>query len=307
MPNINYAQEYSSALANAYPYTLNFGRLYATENNGRYRMGENGKGIYIPRIKTTGRVDSDRDSIVEARRNFDNSWEYKPLTRQRQWSTLVHPKDIDQTNDVATIQNITRTFNETQKFPEMDAYLISQLYYLYTHADVNDDEDEAKTANTLALTAETVLGVFDALMEAMDEALVPPNGRLLYVTPGVNRLIRQAEDIVRNFNVQRDGSAVNRTIDNLDNVEIIVVPSVLMKTAYTFTTGWAPATDAAQVNMFLVHPTAVLTPVTYEFAQLDSPSAMTNGKYYYFEESFEDVFILNKHKSALAFNVTAGN
>ena len=77
-----------------------------------------------------------------------------------------------------------------------------------------------------------------------------------------------------------------------------------MKTAYPFTTGWAPANGAGQINMFLVHPTAVLTPVTYEFAQLDSPSAMTNGKYYYFEESFEDVFILNKHKSALAFNVS---
>lgn len=304
MPNINYAQEYSRALANAYPYTLNFGRLYATENNGRYRMGENGKGIYIPRIKTTGRVNSDRDSIVEARRNFDNSWEYKPLSHQRQWSTLVHPKDIDQTNDVATIQNITRTFNETQKFPEMDAYLISTLYGLYTTADSTDDEDEAMTADTTALTTANVLTVFDSMMEDMDEALVPPNGRILYVTPTVSRLIKQAEAIVRNFDVQGGGSNVDRTVRNLDNVEIIVVPSVLMKTAYTFTTGWAPASGAGQINMFLVHPTAVLTPVTYEFAQLDSPSAMTNGKYYYFEESFEDVFILNKHKGALAFNVS---
>lgn len=307
MPNINYAQEYSSALANAYPYVLNFGRLYATENNGRYRMGESGKGIYIPRIKTTGRVDSDRDAIVQARRNFDNSWEYKPLTHQRQWSTLVHPKDIDQTNDVATIQNITQTFNETQKFPEMDAYLISKLYALYTTKDSDDDEDAAMTADNTALTENNVLAVFDSMMEAMDEALVPPNGRILYVTPTTNRLIKHAEGILRNFEVQGGGSAVNRTIDRLDNVEIIVVPSVLMKTAYTFTTGWAPANGAGQINMFLVHPTAVLTPVTYEFSQLDSPSAMTNGKYYYFEESFEDVFILNKHKGALAFNVTAGN
>lgn len=304
MAAINYANEYARALANAYPYTLNFGRLYATENNGRYRMGENGKGIYIPRIKTTGRVNSDRDSIVEARRNYDNSWEYKPLSRQRQWSTLVHPKDIDQTNEVATIQNITRTFNETQKFPEMDAYLISQLYYLYTHADANDSEDAAMTADTTVLTAANVLAVFDGMMEGMDEALVPPNGRILYVTPAVGRLIKQAEAIVRNFSVQGGGSNVDRTVRNLDNVEIITVPSVLMKTTYTFTTGWAPAQGAAQVNMFLVHPTAVLTPVTYEFAQLDPPSAMTNGKYYYFEESFEDVFILNKHKGALAFNVT---
>lgn len=303
MPDINYAQEYSSALANAYPYTLNFGRLYATENNGRYRMGENGKGIYIPRIKTTGRVDSDRDAIVQARRNFDNSWEYKPLTHQRQWSTLIHPKDIDQTNDVATIQNITQTFNETQKFPEMDAYLISTLYALYTAADSNDAEDVAMEADTTELSAENVLEVFDSMMEDMDEALVPPNGRLLYVTPTVNRYIKQAETVLRNFDVQGGSAAINRTVERLDNVEIIVVPSVLMKTAYNFEAGWEATGGAAQINMFLVHPSAVITPVTYEFAQLDSPSAMTNGKYYYFEESFEDVLILNKHKGALAFNV----
>ena len=304
MAALNYAKEYSRALANAYPYTLNFGRLYTTENDRRYRMGENGKGIYIPRVTTSGRVAGDRDAIVEAKRNFDNSWEYKPLTNHRMWSTLVHPKDIDQTNEAASIQNITQTFNETQKFPEKDAYLISQLYKLYTTADTtNDSEDVAKTADTTALTAETVLGVFDSMMEGMDDALVPPNGRILYVTPSVNRLIKQAEEIVRNFSVQRDGSKANRTITNLDNVDIIVVPSILMKTKYVFTSGWAPADDAVQINMFLVHPTAVITPEYYEFAQLDSPSAMTNGKYYYFEEAFEDVFVLNKRKDALAFNV----
>ena len=303
MPNINYANQYAQALANAYPYALNFGRLYAIENNGRYRMGEDGKGVYIPRIKTTGRVDSDRDAIVQARRNFDNSWEYKPLTHQRQWSTLVHPKDIDQTNDVASIQNITQTFNETQKFPEMDAYLISTLYRLYTTKDATDDEDAAKTADTTALTAQNILNVFDTLMEGMDEALVPANGRLLYVTSAAHKLLKQAEGIVREFSVQKGGANVSRIINRLDEVEIISVPSALMKTAYDFEAGWAPANNAGQINMFLVHPTAVITPVSYEFAQLDAPSAMTNGKYYYFEESFEDVFILNKRKGGLAFNV----
>ena len=138
MPGINYAQQYSRELAQAYPYVLNFGRLYATENNGRYRMGEDGKTVYIPRITTTGRVDSDRDTIAMATRNYDNSWEPKTLTHQRKWSTLVHPKDIDQTNQAASIANITRVYNEEQKFPEMDAYLISQLYKLWTSTDATE-------------------------------------------------------------------------------------------------------------------------------------------------------------------------
>lgn len=303
MANLNYANEYARELANAYPYVLYFGALYATPNNGRYRMGEDGKGVYIPRITTTGRVDSSRDGLVQAKRNYDNSWEYKQLTHQRQWNTLIHPKDIDQTNHVATIQNITQTFNETQKFPEMDAYTISHLYTLYTTKDATDSEDVAKTADDTDISTASILGVFDSMMEAMDEGLVPATGRILYVTSAVHKILKQAEGITREMSVQNGGSNVNRIINRLDEVQIVTVPSTLMKTAYSFDVGWAPGVGATQINMFLVHPSAVITPVSYEFAQLDAPSATTNGKWYYFEESFEDVFILNKRKAALQFNI----
>lgn len=297
MAGINYAAQYSQALAQAYPYVLNFGRLYATENNGRYRMGEDGKTIYIPSIKTTGRVASDRDTIAMATRNYDNAWEPKTLKNQRKWSTLVHPKDIDQTNEVASIQNITQTFNEENKFPEMDAYLISTLYSLWSA--------EGMTADTTELTANNVLAVFDKLMLAMDEARVPANGRILYVTNEVKTMLKQAAGISRSFNVQNGGNDINRNVSRIEEVEIIGVPSTLMRTSYNFSTGWAVKEDALQINMFLVHPSAVITPVSYQFSQLDPPSAVTEGKYIYFEESFEDVFILNKKKDGLQFNTSA--
>lgn len=307
MPGINYASQYSRELSQAFPYVLNFGALYATPNNGRYRMGEDGKTVYIPRIDTTGRVDSDRDTIAMATRNYDNSWEPKTLTHHRKWSTLVHPKDIDQTNEVASITNITQTFNETQKFPEMDAYTISTLYKLWTSADENDKEYKAHTADTTALTSANILEVFDKLMVNMDEARVPANGRILYVTSQVRKILANAEKIVRQIDVAGNGSSrIDRSVSRLDEVQIVSVPSSLMKTSYTFTKGWTVAGDAKQINMFLVHPSAVITPVSYEFSQLDSPSAVTEGKYIYFEESDEDVFILNRKADALQFNVEAG-
>lgn len=299
----NYAAQYSQALAQAYPYALNFGALYSTPNNGRYRMGEDGKTIYIPSISTTGRVAADRDTIATATRNYDNAWEPKLLTNQRKWSTLVHPKDIDQTNEVASITNITQTFNEEQKFPEMDAYCISQLYKLWTTSDAGTGY-VGRTADTTVITASNVLSVFDALMLNMDNARVPANGRILYVTNEIKTLIKEAQGITRNFDVQSGGQAVNRQVNRIDEVQVIGVPATLMKTLYTFTTGWAVVQNAAQVNMFLVHPSAVITPVSYQFSQLDPPSAVTEGKYIYYEESFEDVFILNKKADALQFNVT---
>ena len=304
MGAINYAEQYARELANAYPYVLNFGALYATPNNGRYRMGEDGKTIYIPNLSTTGRVAANRDTIATAVRNYDNAWEPKTLSNQRKWSTLVHPKDIDQTNAVASIANITRTFNEMQKFPEMDAYCISRLYSLWTTTDSSIGYT-GKTPITTELSASSVLGIFDQMMLNMDNARVPANGRILYCTNEVKALLKQATGISRNFDVQTGGSTISRSVSRIEEVEIIGVPSTLMRTAYNFTTGWAVASGAGLINMFLVHPDAVITPVSYQFAQLDQPSAVTEGKYIYYEESFEDVFILAKKADALQFHVTA--
>jgi len=92
-------------------------------------------------------------------------------------------------------------------------------------------------------------------------------------------------------------------VNRLDEVQVIGVPATMMKTAYTFSTGFTPAPSAKQINMFLVHPLAVITPHKYEFSQLEAPSAMSEGKYVYYEESYEDVFILNNKADAIQFNV----
>jgi hypothetical protein len=80
-----------------------------------------------------------------------------------------------------------------------------------------------------------------------------------------------------------------------------------MKTLYDFSEDYAVDKDAQQINMFLVHPLAVITPVSYTFSRLDAPSAMSEGKYTYYEESFEDVFILNNKSNAIQFNVADGS
>ena len=300
--NLNYATEYLSELSQWFPRVLMFGDLYATPNNNRYRW-TGSKTIEIPSIRTSGRTNGDRDAIGTAQRNYDNAWEPKTLTRHRQWSTLVHPKDIDETNYVASIGNITQVFNETQKFPEMDAYTISKIYADWTA--VAGESGVTHAADTTALTVNNVLDVFDNLMLAMDNARVPVTGRILYVTNEINKLIKSADGISRSLDISRGPNAIDRRVNRLDEVQIKPVPAELMKTVYDFTEGWAPGTGAKQINLFLVHPLSVITPVTYEFAKLDTPSAVTNGKYYYYEESFEDVFILNKKSDAIQFNITA--
>ena len=302
MPALNYATEYSRALSQAFPYVLNYGALYATPNNNRYRW-VNAKTIEIPSISTTGRVNANRDSIAVAQRNYDNAWEPKTLTNERKWSTLVHPMDIIQTNMVTTIQNITQVFNEEQKFPEMDAYTISKIYADWVTT-VDPVTGVARVADTTELTISNILNVFDTLMLKMDNERVPANGRILYVTHEVNTIIKNADKVSRSIDVESGPNTIDRRVNRLDEVQIIPVPATLMRTAYNFTSGWQIASGAGQINMFLVHPVSVITPVSYTFAQVDEPSAGSEGKYIYYEESFEDVFILNKKSGAIQFNIT---
>ena len=309
MAALNYATEYSRALAMAFPYSLYYGALYATPNNNTYRW-VNAKTIEIPSITTTGRVNADRDSIATAQRNYDNAWEPKVLTNERKWSTLVHPMDIDQTNMVTTIANITQTFNEFQKFPEMDAYTISKIFNDWTK--VEDEGGNLRTPDTTVLTSANILGVFDSLMLKQDNERVPATGRILYVTNEARNLLKNAQidannTIGRSIDVTSGPNAIDRRVSRLDEVEIVPVPANLMKALYDFTSGWKPVNGATQINMMLIHPISVITPVSYTFARLDEPSAGSEGKYIYYEESFEDVFILNKRSGAIQFNVTEGS
>lgn len=304
--NINYATEYQRALEQAFPYALYFGRLYSTPNNGRFRW-VNSKTIEIPSISTSGRTDANRDSIGTAQRNYNNAWETKTLTNERKWSTLVHPKDIDQTNMAASIANITKTFNEEQKFPEMDAYTISKIFSDWNTSVDGDAAHEAyvkRDPDTTTPSVNTVLEIFDNLMLNMDNARVPVSGRVLYVTNEVKTMLKNADDITRYWDVQDAKDRINRVVNRLDEVEVIPVPAELMKTKYVFSEGWAVDGSAKQINMCLIHPNAVITPVSYTFSDLQEPTALTEGKYYYYEESFEDVFILNKKADAIQFNVT---
>lgn len=298
MVALNYATEYQRLLDQQFPYVLYFGALRAASFTG-YRW-INAKTIEVPHMKTTGREDGNRDVINPTHRNYTNEWDSYTLTQHRMWDTLVHPADIMQTNMVATIGNITYVFNTEQKFPEMDAYLSSRLYDERVRlggATYNIDK--------VKLTTENILNQFDKMMLALTEKRVPVPGRQLYVTPDVKTILKNAKDIQRNFDVQATNAQINRIVSSLDQVLIQEVPQELMMTAYDFSNGWEVGATAEKIKMIMVHPISVMTPVYYEFARLDEPSAGSQGKFVYYEESMEDVFVLKHKHDALYFTMDA--
>lgn len=291
--NLNYAKEYSQALAQAYPYVLYFGALWSAEKPDVKFLNNN--TVILPSLSVKGRGNGDRDTIGSFSRNFNNAEETKVLKTHRTWDTLIHPRDIDETNHVASITNITRVMNEEQKFPEMDAEMITALYEL-------KNAQEAVVADDV-LTVTNVLTKFDALMDKMDEARVPAAGRLLYADTYTKTLIDTAKEAARNLSAT--DTAVARSLDRIGEVEVIGVPTSAMKSKYVFkeSDGFEVATDAKNVKMLLVHPSAVIPVIAYDFAELGAPSSLSKGKWTYFEESFEDVFIFNKKHAGIQFYI----
>ena len=289
---LNYAKEYSQALAQAYPYTLFFGALWsAVKPDVKFLRNDT---VILPSLSVKGRKNGDRDSIGTFGRNFNNDEEPKKLKTHRTWDTLIHPRDIDETNHVATIQNITKTMNEEEKFPEMDAEMITALYKLKNEIETITEGD--------VLTLANVLTKFDAMMDKMDEKRVPAAGRLLYADTYTKTLIDTAKEAARNLSAQ--DTTVARSLDRIGEVEVIGVPTTAMKSAYNFTDdGFEVASDAKNVKMILVHPSAVIPVIAYDFAQLGAPSSLSQGKWTYFEESFEDLFVFNKKHDAFQFYI----
>lgn len=297
MAVLNYAEQYLQGLQQRFTQGLFFNELYNTPNNAQIKW-LNAKTIQIPRIDVGGMVDHDRETVGSFSRQVDNSWETKTLGHDREFRTLVDPVDVDETNMAITIANTTRVFNDEQKIPEMDKYMASKLF--------SEFEEYGGVADETVLTEANVLKVYDELMEKMDEAEVPGEGRILYVTPAVNTMLKNAEQIQRQLAVTDNSGVVKRGVRSLDDVNVKWVPSSRMKTVYDFTRGATEGAGAVQINMILVHPGSMLAPQKYEFVSLDQPSAGTGGKFLYFERKYWDVFAIERKVPGMAFNVEAG-
>ena len=293
MPNLNYAAQYGRELANAYPYLSHYGDLWNAGEGQRFKPLQ-GKTVYIPSLKTTGARAVNRNSIDGTfNRNFDNDWEAHELTMDREWDTLVDPLDIMETNEVATIANVTKTFNQFQKVPEQDAYMSSKLAGFARGFGSID---------STSLTSANILTQWDNALAFMTDQRVNRDRLRCKVTPAIYKLLKEATSITRFIDVTGGIRNVDRNVGKLDGVLIEEIPADLMKTAYSFTEGWAVASGAGQIGMILYDDMAIAAPIIYDTAMISAPSAQSKGKYLYYERYYYDVFCLaNRQAGVFAF------
>lgn len=258
----------------------------------------NAKTVKIPYLELGGFKDHTRNGGFN-RQNVKNDYMTKTLSHDRDVEFFVDTEDVDESNLAVAAANLTNTFEEEHAIPEEDCYRISKLYSDYTGL--------GKTADTTELTVKNILSKYDDYMEAMDEAEVPEEGRILYATPAVEKLLKNAEDVKRVFSLNAgNGNGFMRAVRSLDDVKIKKLPSSRMKTAYNFTDGCVPGASAEQLNMILVHPKSVLACDKHSYIKLWAPGTHTQGDGFLFQlRKYWDLFVVDTRVDGIMINKTA--
>ena len=229
---------------------------------------------------------------------LSNDWEPKKLSHDRDIEFFIDPMDIDETNLTLSVANIQNTFETEQAIPEKDSYRFSKL-----HAELTE---YAGRIDSTVIDAANFLEMFDTEMAYMDEAGVPEEGRILYVTPSMRKIVKTAEGIQRTITVNTP-STINRKVHSLDDVTIKMVPASRMKTKYDFTDGCVAAEDAKQINWILIHTSCVVCRDKYSYIKLFTPGtdSRTADGYLYQNRAYGDLFLLEKKVDGCVMNVDA--
>ena len=290
----NYAEQFSDVLVQKYETEQKSFPLFQS-NPGIGWL--DAKTIKLPYLTTTGYKDHTRTGAFNTG-TLTNNWEPKKLEHDRDVEFFIDSMDVDETNLALSVANITNVFETEQAIPERDCYTFSKLYAEFTTT-------YGKTADATALTAANILATYDGWMQAMDDASVPMEGRILFVTPATNKLLKEADGLTRIVHTDSDEAAVRRYIHELDDVQIVVVPSARLKTAYDFTTGAVPASGASQINAILVHPDSVVARMRHEYIRVFEPGSdsRTGDGYIYQNRAYWDAFLLSQRVDGVQFNV----
>lgn len=292
---INYADKFENILVQKYEAESKSNDLTLSNPQVKFM---NAQTIKLPHIVMSGYKDHARTPGFNAG-TISNDWEPKKLEFDRDIEFWVDPMDIDETNLVLSVANLQSTFETEQAIPETDCFRFSKLYSQYATT-------YSQTVDHTTITTANFLDAFDTWMAAMDEAGVPEEGRILYLTPTMNKIAKNAQGLQRNVDVMAVGAggAINRKVYSLDDVKMIKVPAARMKTAYDFTNGFAPAVGAKQINMMLVHPNSVVARAKYAYIHLFTPGtdSRTADGYLFQNRKYQDLFLLSQRLEGVKIN-----
>ena len=205
------------------------------------QAGANTNEIVIPKLSMDGLGDYDRNSGY-TKGDVSLTWETVKFNYERGRMFTVDVMDNEETQNVA-FGRLAGEFIRTKVAPEGDAFRFATFA---------GTEGISKASGELA-DGVAVLAALTAGMSKMDEDEVPQEGRYLYITPTLKRLVEAVD--------------TNKSREVLASfTKIVTVPQTRFYTAIDLKTGkdgeaaggYAKAVAGKDINFMIVHKPAVL-------------------------------------------------
>ena len=241
--------------------------------------------IKIAKIALQGLGDYDRNSGYVAG-DVTLTWETHTFTQDRGRKFGVDGMDV-----LESLRNfgiVAGEFIRTLAIPEFDAYRMATYY---ANAGTTVQADTATGAN--------VLLAIDAGQAVMDNAEVPEDGRILFISVAQYNLLKAAPTLYRRIGQGNDAS-FNRNFETFDNMRIQKMPTSRFYNGITQYDGATPGQEAGgyikngeDMNFLMVHPSAVIQLMKHNVSKTIAPEAnQTSDQWMYFFRAYHDAWAL---------------
>lgn len=216
MPNLNYAEAWSPELLEI----LIQGTLtspFVTDNVRWVGV----KTFHFTQMSTTGFKNHSRKGGWNTGEYTQKDVPYT-LAHDRDIEFLVDKADVDETNSTASIQNISRVFEQTHVVPETDALFFSKV--------AQAAQKEADYHSSTAAAGYTKTKVFGMLKDILSKGKLrryKANGSLImYVTSAIMDALEQSTEFTRKIEmtqIAEGGMGIETRVTDIDGVTVMEV------------------------------------------------------------------------------------
>lgn len=246
----------------------------------------NGNTIKVFKTSMDGLGNYDRNDGY-TKGDVTGTWETLTLSKDRGRSFQVDRMDNEETLDMA-FGTLAGEFIRTKVAPEIDAYTFAKI---------------AGTENILNANADIEVGTTDvpklinAAEAEMNEAEVPTEGRILFISETAYAGLR--EKIVRS--VSNEAVGINHDVEMYDGMVVVRVPQSRFYTAITMhdgktsgqtAGGYVGAKGGYKINFMIVHPSALTKVVKHAQPRIFTPDQNLDADAWKFDyRIYHDTFV----------------
>lgn len=227
--SFNYAEQWNKELLQ----TIIQGTLCSPFISSNVRW-LNAKTFQFPMLTTTGYKDHSRNGGWNRGNATKTDLPYT-LYHDRDVEFLVDKADVDETNEVASIQNISQRFIDTQANPETDAEFFSKVAQEAIENGLHIGYD----STSAAWTKSNVFSRLKTALKAGKLRVYKQRGSLImYVRSDIMDLLEQSTDFTRKIEMTQiadGGLGIETRVTEIDGVPIMeVIDDERFYTAFNF-------------------------------------------------------------------------